>query len=256
MGTPHKFNVPALIFGALLVFFLTPACQAQFSQGVQGTVTDSTGAVVPNATITITNTQTQVSRTTTSGTGGVYRSVSMVPGPYQITTSAKGFASATTNIDLQADQTLNVPIVVQVGGVSQTVTITSQAKLLNTAETRNELTLSTEALQTLPLAGRSIISLILTAPGVTGSGAGGGSPGSGADNFSTETQVNASANGGGSVSNLFIVDGLDTTSVTRPGVANLTPNPDSIQEMTIETNTYSVDYGRSSSIQMIMSTKY
>lgn len=255
MQTKPGSNIGFILLCALLA--CAPLyCHAQFNQGVQGTVMDSTGAVVPNATVTITNTQTQVTQTAKSDSSGGYRFVSMVPGPYRITTNAEGFSPTAINIELRAQQTLNVPITVQAAGMSQTVTVTTQSPVLNAAETRNELTLPNEALQTLPLAGRSMMSLILTAPGVTGSGAGGGSPGSGADNFSTETQVNASANGGGSVSNSFIVDGLDMTSVTRPGVANLTPNPDSIQEATVETNTYSVDYGRATSIQMVMTTKY
>ena len=101
-----------------------------------------------------------------------------------------------------------------------------------------------------------MISLVTLAPGVTGTGVtSNGSPGSGRDNYSTETQVDASANGQGAVGNMYIVDGLDVSSSIRPGVLNLTPNPDSIQEATVQTNTYNVDYGRSSSIQMTMTTK-
>ena len=101
-----------------------------------------------------------------------------------------------------------------------------------------------------------MISLVTLAPGVTGTGVtSNGSPGSGRDNFSTETQVDASANGQGAVGNMYIVDGLDVSSSIRPGVLNMTPNPDSIQEATIQTNTYNVDYGRASSIQMTMTTK-
>ena len=101
-----------------------------------------------------------------------------------------------------------------------------------------------------------MISLVTLAPGVTGTGVtSNGSPGSGRDNYSTETQVDASANGQGAVGNMYVVDGLDVTSSIRPGVLNLTPNPDGIQEATIQTNTYNVDYGRASSIQMTMTTK-
>ncbi len=134
--------------------------------------------------------------------------------------------------------------------------MTGQTPIVNTAETRNEMTLGTQTLSTLPLAGRNMISLVTLAPGVVGTGtAAGGSPGSGVDNYSTETQVDASANGQGSVGNMFIVDGLDITSAIRPGVLNLTPNPDSIQETSIQSNTFTVDYGRASSIEMVMTTK-
>ena len=67
--------------------------------------------------------------------------------------------------------------------------------------------------------------------------------------------MDASANGAGSVGNMYMVDGLDVTSAIRPGVLNLTPNPDSVQEVSVQTNTFNVEYGRASSIQMAMTTK-
>jgi hypothetical protein len=101
-----------------------------------------------------------------------------------------------------------------------------------------------------------MISLVTMAPGVTGLGiVAGGSPGSAADNYSTETQVDSSANGQGAVGNMYIVDDLDVTSAIRAGVLNLTPNPDSIQETSVQVNTYNVEYGRASSVQMAMTTR-
>ena len=134
--------------------------------------------------------------------------------------------------------------------------MTGEAPILNTAETRTELTLESQAVQTLPLSGRNLINLVTMAPGVTGLGtAAGGSPGSAVDNYGTELQVDASANGRGSVGNMYIIDGLDITSFIRPGVLNLTPNPDSIQETSIQSNTFSVEYGRASGLQMAMTTR-
>lgn len=167
-----------------------------------------------------------------------------------------GFSSSRVRLKLETNQTLNIPVGLLLGGNSQVVDVSTQAPLLDTGETRLQETLSTETLSALPLSGRSMISLVTLAPGVTGTGVtSNGSPGSGRDNFSTETQVDASANGQGAVGNMYIVDGLDVTSSIRPGVLNMTPNPDSIQEATIQTNTYSVDYGRASSVQMTMTTK-
>ena len=84
---------------------------------------------------------------------------------------------------------------------------------------------------------------------------GGGTPGSGVDNYSTETAVDVSANGQGTVANKFIIDGLNVTSGIRQGVLNLTPNPDTIQETSIQVNTFSSEYGGGSSIQMASTTK-
>lgn len=94
------------------------------------------------------------------------------------------------------------------------------------------------------------------APGVVGIGATGNqTTGSAGDNYAPENQVNASANGRSSVGNLYIVDGLDVTSGLRPGVLNVVPNADTLQEVTVQTNTFDVDYGRASSLEVIMSTK-
>ena len=168
----------------------------------------------------------------------------------------KGFSTSKTALTLETNQPLNIPVNLAVGSSTETVDVSSQAPFLDTADTRLQETLPTETLSALPLAGRNMISLVTLAPGVTGTGVtSNGSPGSGRDNYSTETQVDASANGQGAVGNMYIVDGLDVSSSIRPGVLNLTPNPDSIQEATVQTNTYNVDYGRASSIQMTMTTK-
>jgi hypothetical protein len=157
---------------------------------------------------------------------------------------------------LETSQNLNIPVALKVASAQQTVEVTGEVPVLNTAESRNQMTLETQALNNLPLAGRNMISLVTLAPGVIGTGTiSAGSPGSGVDNYSTELQVDASANGLGSVANMYVVDGLDVTSAIRPGVLNLTPNPDSVQETSIQTNTFSVEYGRASSIQMAMTTK-
>jgi hypothetical protein len=233
-----------------------PSAWAQFSATVTGTVVDPSGAVVPGATVKLTNDGTGESRTATSNSAGVFTFPSLAPGNYHLLTTSKGFASSTVALDLQTNQTLNIPVKLAVSSSVQTVNVSTQAPLLNTADNRIQETISQRTLSQLPLAGESMISLVTLAPGVTGRGVtGNGSPGSGVDNYSTETQVDASANGQGAVGNMYIVDGLDVTSSIRPGVLNLTPSPDAIQETSIQTNTYSVLYGRASSIQMTMTTK-
>lgn len=243
--------------GILALALLSPlTLSAQFSGNIQGIVQDPSGAVVAKASITLQNTATQVSQQTTSGLSGQYKFTSLAPGNYRLTAAAAGFANTDITATLETSQILNLNISLAIAGTTQAVEVTGQTPIVNTAETRNQLTLGTKTLSTLPLAGRNMISLVTLAPGVVGTGtAAGGSPGSGVDNYSTETQVDASANGQGSVGNMFIVDGLDITSAIRPGVLNLTPNPDSIQETSIQTNTFTVDYGRASSIQMVMTTK-
>ena len=229
---------------------------AQFTGALSGTVFDPSGSVVPDASLQLTNTSTGVQLTAKSDAQGQYHFNALAPATYQLTAQKQGFSSAQNGFTLETGQTLALDLKLAVGTASQTVQVTTQTPTIDTADTRIQETLSTQTLSSLPLAGRSMISLVTLAPGVSGLGVtSNGSPGSGRDNYSTETQVDASANGQGAVGNMYVVDGLDVTSSIRPGVLNMTPNPDTIQEAAIQTNTYDSNYGRASGIQTLMTTK-
>jgi hypothetical protein len=158
---------------------------------------------------------------------------------------------------LLTEQNLNVEVTLQVGTAAETVTVTTEAPMVDTSDSRTQLTLDNQAVAELPIAGRNLVTLETLAPGVSGLGTGalGGTPGSGADNFSTEEAVDASANGQGSDNNEYIVDGLDVTSGIRQGVLNLTPTPDSIQETSIQVNTFASEYSRAAGLQTVFTTK-
>jgi hypothetical protein len=235
---------------------------AQFSGSIKGVVQDPSGAAVPSAKVELLNTATRISHTTTTDPAGNYEFVSLAPGAYEVTVEATGFVKEVVNVTLETNQTLNVPIPLTLKAVTQTIEVTGAAPVLNTAETRNQMTLENQGVAELPVMGRNLVTLATLAPGVTGLGTTGsgvpggvGTPGSGVDNYSTETQVDASANGEGQMSNMWVIDGLDVTSGIRQGVLNLTPNPDSIQETSIQVNTFTAEYGRSDGLQVTMTTK-
>ncbi len=234
---------------ALLLLTTAATCFAQFSGNIQGTVTDASDAAVAKATVTLTNTNTQVTQTAVTNDTGVYRFVSLAPGPYVIATSHTGFAPTQISVTLTTAETRNVPIKLEVGQVSTQVNVTAQAQLLDTGDSRNEQTLDTQALESLPLVARNPTALLGLTPGVTGKGTGNST------NFNPENYIDASANGRGQNGNQYVVDGLDVTSSIRPGVLNLTPNVDAVSEVSVQTNTYNVDYGRASAIQTVMTTK-
>ncbi len=231
-------------------FLLFPcAALAQFNSSVQGNVQDPSGAAVAGANVTLTNTDTNVKQTNKADDSGVYRFASLAPGNYQITAEAPGFAAKAIAVVLTTGETGNVPVTLGVGGNSTQVEVSAQAPLLDTSDSRNQLTIDREALNSLPLPSRNPLALVTLTPGVTGIGSGS------ATNFNPENAVDASANGRGSNGNLYVVDGLDVTSSIRPGVVNLTPNADSVQEASVQTNVYSVDYGRASSIETLITTR-
>ena len=230
------------------VLLITPHVFAQFSSSVQGNVQDASGAVVASAGITLLNTDTGVSQSRTADESGTYRFPSMAPGHYQVTASAPGFTNATVSFTLQTAENRNVILTLTVGQVASSVSVTSQAPLLDVSDSRNQLTIDEQSLQTLPLAGRNPTALLGLAPGVSGLGS------TGYNNFFTEN-ADYSANGRGNNGNQYIIDGLDINIDVNPGVLTLVPNADAVSEISVQTNTYTVDYGKTSSMQTIMTTK-
>jgi len=229
---------------------------AQFTGNVQGVVQDSTGAIVAKAELRLVNTSTGDARAAETDSAGNYRFVSLAPGTYKLSVTAAGFAKAEADFTLLTAQNINLPISLHVGSVSDSVTVTTEAPIVDTADSRTQLTLDNKGVAELPIVGRNLVTLVTMAPGVSGLGTStSGSPASGTDNFSTEEQVDASANGQGQNNNQYIIDGLDVTSGIRQGVLNITPQPESIQETSVQVNTYSVEHSRAAGLQTLFTTK-
>jgi hypothetical protein len=202
------------------------------------------------------NAATNAEKVTVTDVSGNYRFVSVAPGSYKLTVQATGFARAEADITLLTEQNLNFPISLHVGSVNESVTVTTETPIVDTADSRTQLTLENEAVSELPIVGRNLVTLVTLAPGVSGLGTStSGSPASGVDNFSTEEQVDASANGQGQNNNQYVIDGLDVTSGIRQGVLNLTPQPESIQETSVQVNTYSVEHSRAAGLVTMFTTK-
>jgi hypothetical protein len=237
------------------VLFST-ASFAQFTSSVQGVVQDPSGAGVAKASIHLINHGTQATGVTTTDSSGNFEFISLAPGSYKVTVEASGFAKAQLDVTLLTAQTLNVPITLKVGPVSEAVSVTTEAPVVDTADSRTQLTLENRAVAQLPIVGRNLVTLVTMAPGVSGLGtSAAGSPASGVDNYSTEEQVDASANGQGQNNNQYVVDGLDVTSGIRQGVLNLTPQPDAIQETSVQVNTFTSQYSRAAGLQTMFTTR-
>src|SRR5439155_27039975 len=151
----------------LLVLLTSHVVYAQYTGNITGIVEDPSGAAIANASVEAINLATRVSATTMSDASGSFRFLSLAPGSYKLTAEAAGFRKREASVLLQTNQTLNVPLTLEVGAVSEQVTVSAESPLVNTAETRNQLTLQTDSLSSLPLAGRSYISLVTIAPGVS-----------------------------------------------------------------------------------------
>src|SRR3954453_24117129 len=240
---------------ALFVLF-TASVFAQFTANMQGVVQDQSGAGVAKASVKLVNVGTGATKETSTDASGNYRFVSIAPGDYKITVEASGFSKTEVNVTVLTEQNLNIPIALKVGSTSESVVVTTEAPVVDTADSRVHLTLYSEGVAELPIIGRNLVTLVTMAPGVSGLGTStSGSPASGVDNYSTEEQVDASANGQGQNNNQYIIDGLDVTSGIRQGVLNLTPQPESVQETSVQVNTFSVEHSRAAGLQTIFTTK-
>src|ERR1700722_5050283 len=240
----------------LSAIFFSTAAFAQFTSSVQGTVQDPSGAGIAKASVQLVNIATRSTETATTDGSGNFRFLSLAPGSYKITVEAAGFTKSEVDVTLLTEQNLNVPVALKVGSVSEALTVTTEAPVVDTADSRTQLTLENQTVAQLPIVGRNLVTLVTMAPGVSGLGtSASGSPASGVDNYSTEEQVDASANGQGQNNNQYVVDGLDVTSGIRQGVLNLTPQPDSIQETSIQVNTFSSEYSRAAGLQTMFPTR-
>jgi hypothetical protein len=240
----------------LSAILFSTAAFAQFTSSVQGAVQDPSGAGISKATVQLVNTATRSTQTATTDAAGNFRFLSLSPGSYKITAEAAGFAKSEVDVTLLTEQNLSVPVTLKVGSVSEALTVTTEAPVVDTTDSRTQLTLENQAVDQLPIVGRNLVTLVTMAPGASGLGtSASGSPASGVDNYSTEEQVDASANGQGQNNNQYVVDGLDVTSGIRQGVLNLTPQPDAIQETSIQVNTFSSEYSRAAGLQTMFTTR-
>jgi hypothetical protein len=239
--------------------------QAQFKAGIQGTVSDATGGLVPEAKITLTNTETGKVQEVTSSAEGFYRLSGLPPGKYTLTAEKEGFKKQVVeNIAVSAEATKGVDIALEAGDVSASVTVNESATAeLETENANVGKGITTQEVRELPQFGRDPYNLLRLTPGVFGEGArdsGGGSanlpnqPGPGGSIrsiFQTENQVQISANGQRVTSNNFQIDGTSVNSLTHGGAAVITPNQESIKEVQVIANSYSAEYGRNSGAQIL-----
>ena len=255
-GRFHMRKITLGIITFMLLLFCAGSVFAQFTSNIQGSVQDQSGGVLPSVTLRVKNLQTGVTATTKSNNSGIYRFSSLPPGDYEVTAEQSGFNSATSRITVLTEQSAALNMIMTVAGANTQVVVTAETPAIATDDSRLETTIRTQQLQDLPVQGRNFLSLVAVAPGITGHGAvGNGAPGDAPDNFSTEKTVDASGNGRNQSGNQFTIDGLNITSNILQGTANLTPNPDSVQEMSVQTNTFNVENGRGSSVQVAITTK-
>ncbi len=218
----------------------------EFRATMTGTVTDPSGAIVPNATVVAVNNSTKQRYTIRTTAKGAYFIPYMLPGAYTVTVTAPGFKEQEQdNVVLQAGVSRGLDFALQVGAASQTVEVTGAPPLLETANGSGGTILTQREIENVPLNGRQIFMLIGTTPGSqftqTQFGAQGYSGTRGWD------VSNAYSIGGGVQGyQQFILDGINITMQAHgsQGTWEFSPNIDAVQEANVMTTTYDARYGR------------
>ncbi len=236
-----RLSMSILLFG-LLTLCPPFALAQQETATITGEVRDANGSVVPKATITVTNVETNVSVRSETNDQGLYTVPSLKPGPYSITVEKPGFKkSVRSGVTLQVNQVARLDVNMQVGELTTAVEVVEAATLLETETSSRGSVIDQKKIVDLPLNGRDYNQLALLSPGVLP-----GTPRLASVNFKGVLNVN----GNRTFNNVFLLDGVDNISYSNSfrgeNVQLVQPSIEALQEFKIQTNAYSAEFGRSS----------
>jgi hypothetical protein len=235
----QRFKSQLFVSMAVFAFAL---CQGAFAQltttTIYGNVADSNGAILPDAQVTATNTATNQSRTAKPGSDGSYQIQFLPAGTYNLDVRAPGFkVFEQKGITLNISQGTRIDAILQVGDVSQVISVTSAATSVNTENASIGRTVQNQEITDLPLVNRDVYTLLTLTPGVQSSQT------QTALGYPQQmTEINGGMDSGNGSTNYFLDGGNNTTNVRDTG--NSVPNPDAVQEFRVITNSYGAEYGR------------
>jgi hypothetical protein len=237
----------------LLLSSITTLSLAQSNSGsLRGQVRDTTGAAVPGATIKIIDLGTNATVTVTSGSDGQYSAPSLRPVNYSIRIEAPGFKTATlSNVKVDTAKETSLDIALEPGSVTDTVTVTSDAPLLQTDTSSVTRTVDQRTIVEIPLNGRNTLELALTLPATSGS-AGSELAGFGVNDVTPGREL--SINGGRAGSTQFYADGANVTSIALARTS-VSFTPDTIQEFSVQQSNYSAQYSQAGGAIIQQTTK-
>ncbi|MGA2880187.1 MAG: carboxypeptidase-like regulatory domain-containing protein [Bryobacteraceae bacterium] len=253
-----RSQVIAVLAVTVLLALFVPAMMAQSAgtSGLAGTITDPTGAAIPNVTVTATHTSTGQTRTATTGSDGQYKFSLLQPGDYKVRFSASGFKIAeVSSVTLNVTETPELNRTLEVGAQSEQITVEASAETLQTQSSTLGTTVDSKAVTELPLSNRNYTQIVGLSAGVNGSV-------NNATTFGKATQ-DFSVNGADPGQNNFQMDGVAINNSANSGSSNDSgiyagigiPNPDAIQEFKIQTSTYDASYGRNPGANVNVITK-
>jgi hypothetical protein len=231
----------------LLLLPTLVSAQSVITGGLTGNVTDPSGSAIAGAAVNLKNQATGEILSATTGSTGVYQFTLLKPGMYVVSVSLTGFKQVSETVEVLLGQTALANVKLQVGTISETITVTEQGSLLQTEDANISSNFDTNQIQNIPNPGGDITYVAQTAPGITMNNATGGGYG------------NFSAFGLPGTSNLFTVNGNDYNdaflNLNNSGSSNLLLGGNELQEVAVVSNGYTGQYGRQAGAQIDYSTK-
>src|ERR1700739_3228613 len=243
-GRTLNLRLMAPVFLLTIILSFTSAAFAQLTTAdILGTVTDPTGAVIPNANITLKNLDTNEMRSTQSNGSGDYTFTLLQVGHYSITVKASGFqAWVTRDLAIEAGDRARADAHLQLGSESAFVEVTASTPLLQADSATVSSNVTAMAVQDLPLNGRNFVQLVQLVPGAN-EGPGNGLSSGGRPDDRRTNAAGISVNGQDDTLNNWVVDGVDDNERII-GSIGVKPNVEGIQEITVQTNSYAPEAGR------------
>jgi hypothetical protein len=238
----ETYRCVCLFMGLVLAAGMGTHAWAQFTTArLGGTVVDPSGAGLPGAQVTVKDELTSYTRDTTTNTSGEYLFPSLPVGMYQITVTMSGFTTYVQNgIVLQVDQSVNLPIHMKLGAVSERITVTGDASMVTTESPTLAQVINQKDVAELPLNTRYTQQLVFLVPGAINVTA--NYCASGCEGATFPSEQYAKVNGAGANGVTYHLDGADFNDV----YLNMNmpfPNPDAVQEFDVQSNNMSAVYG-------------
>src|SRR5262245_11362088 len=249
--TRRSIVVIAILAGVALFPLAAPVGAQVTTATIVGTVHDSSGGALPGVTVTARNIDTGFVHDVPSSDTGAYRLEFLPIGNYVVEAALQGFKTASRGgIVLNVNDAVRVDFSMEIGTVTETVTVVAGAPLVNTVTSDTSKTIDDVAIQSLPIVDRNTYSLLDLTPGVQSNNNGVASASVTTSNVGLgfpeqRTLINGGADGGTGSVNYYLDGGINMTALRN--TRNILPNPDAIQEFKVQTNAYNAEYGRFSS---------
>ena len=252
MKAEHRFVLKRLSLWCAGILMLALPLHSQNSTGsIVGTVSDSKGASLAGATVTVTNNATGEKRITKTSDSGEYQVLTLQPGQYTVEIDGAGFKRYVRNpVEVQVEQATRVNSEMEVGAVSEEVTVSTTAPIMQTETASLGQAVEGRAVTEMPLNGRNVLALVGLVPGVVPQGSSGGNL--------TGQNVFAAGNfqigGGDANQSSTLVDGAPV-NISYGNITSLVPSQDVVQEFRVQTNDNTAEYGMYTGGVINMTTK-